>query len=54
MQFLLEHVLKVDKSQVFLDIGHGLGNTCMQEAYTIGCEARGIESKMMRVDSGDT
>lgn len=28
---------------VFLDIGHGIGNTCMHVAFTVGCEARGIE-----------
>ena len=28
---------------VFLDIGHGIGNTCMHAAFTVGCEARGIE-----------
>ena len=54
MQDILEKVLKVDKTQVFLDIGHGLGNTCLQAAYTIGCEARGIEGKMVWADSWDT
>lgn len=28
---------------VFVDIGHGVGNAVLQAAYTIGCEARGIE-----------
>ena len=51
MQRVLEQVLKVDKSEVFLGIGHGVGNTCLQAAYTIGCKARGIEGKMMWVDS---
>ena len=54
MQDILEKVLKVDKTQVFLDIGHGLGSTCLQAAYTIGCEARGIEGKMVWADSWDT
>ena len=31
------------RDDVFLDIGHGIGNTCIQAAYTVGCEARGIE-----------
>jgi hypothetical protein len=37
---------KVDdegKPQVFCDIGHGVGNVVFQAAYTLGCEARGIE-----------
>ena len=28
---------------MFLDIGHGIGNACLQAAFTAGCEARGIE-----------
>ena len=30
-------------SDIFLDIGHGIGNACLQAAFTVGCEARGIE-----------
>ena len=44
---LFESELKLDKESVFLDIGHGIGNACLQAAYTFGCETRGIE-----VDSG--
>lgn len=44
---MLNDVMKLDKTKVFLDIGHGIGNTCLQAAYTIGCNTRGIE-----VDSG--
>ena len=40
---MLFHVLHLKRSDVFLDIGHGVGNTCLQAAYCIGCEARGIE-----------
>jgi precorrin-6B methylase 2 len=43
MQFLLTTVLRLERHEVFLDVGHGAGNTCLQAAYTIGCEARGIE-----------
>ena len=35
--------LCLGQDDVFLDIGHGIGNTCLQAAFTIGCEARGIE-----------
>lgn len=27
----------------FLDIGHGIGNLCLQAAYMFGCRAKGIE-----------
>jgi len=29
--------------EIFLDIGHGLGNAVIQASFTIGCESRGIE-----------
>lgn len=29
--------------EIFLDIGHGIGNATLQAAFTIGCESRGIE-----------
>lgn len=35
---------------MFLDIGHGIGNTCIQVAFTVGCEARGIEVVAGRYD----
>ena len=36
-------ILEITKDDVFLDIGHGIGNSCFQAAYTTGCDARGIE-----------
>jgi hypothetical protein len=39
----MKDILCLTKDDVFLDIGHGIGNTCMQAAFTVGCEARGIE-----------
>ena len=39
----MKNILRLKKADVFLDIGHGIGNTCMQAAFTVGCEARGIE-----------
>lgn len=43
LQCLFSDVLMLDKSDIFVDFGHGLGNLCLQAAYTIGCEARGVE-----------
>ena len=36
-------MLQLNENDVFVDFGHGIGNTCLQAAYTVGCEARGIE-----------
>lgn len=35
--------LNLQPSDLFLDIGHGLGSLVLQAAYTKGCQARGIE-----------
>jgi SAM-dependent methyltransferase len=43
MQTLMNNILGLTRDDVFLDIGHGIGNTCLQAALTAGCEARGIE-----------
>ena len=40
---MFENVLELTPQDVFLDIGHGIGNTPIQAALTFGCEARGIE-----------
>eukprot|EP00523_Entomoneis_sp_CCMP467_P006756 CAMPEP_0168720774 /NCGR_PEP_ID=MMETSP0724-20121128/1739_1 /TAXON_ID=265536 /ORGANISM="Amphiprora sp., Strain CCMP467" /LENGTH=566 /DNA_ID=CAMNT_0008767393 /DNA_START=1343 /DNA_END=3040 /DNA_ORIENTATION=+ len=40
---LLREHLRLSRSDIFIDVGHGIGNTVLQAAYTIGCEARGIE-----------
>ena len=41
---LLLDKLEIDPARdVFLDIGHGLGNTVLQASYTRRCDARGIE-----------
>lgn len=40
---MMKDLLKLKRDDVFLDIGHGIGNTCLQAALTAGCEARGIE-----------
>jgi cyclopropane fatty-acyl-phospholipid synthase-like methyltransferase len=33
----------LNSSQIFADLGHGIGNAVIQAAALIGCEARGIE-----------
>lgn len=40
---MMKDILCLHQDDVFLDIGHGIGNTCLQAAFTVGCEARGIE-----------
>ena len=40
---LLTEILRVEKDDVFVDVGHGIGNAVLQAAYTVGCESRGIE-----------
>jgi cyclopropane fatty-acyl-phospholipid synthase-like methyltransferase len=42
-QILLKKILGLNESDLFLDFGHGVGNACLQAAYTVGCNARGIE-----------
>ena len=37
------NLLELKADDVFLDIGHGIGNATLQAAFTSGCEARGIE-----------
>jgi Histone methylation protein DOT1 len=39
----LFQVLRLKRSDIFLDIGHGIGNCCLQATYCNGCESRGIE-----------
>ncbi len=31
------------RHEIFLDLGHGIGNAPIQAAATIGCEGRGVE-----------
>ena len=40
---LFGQVLKLTSDDVFLDVGHGVGNTVLQAAFVHQCEARGIE-----------
>ena len=36
-------LLEMDHDDIFLDIGHGIGNTVFHSALCVGCESRGIE-----------
>jgi hypothetical protein len=36
-------ITELKESEVFVDIGSGIGNAVMQMACTVGCEARGVE-----------
>lgn len=36
-------ILELRREDVFLDIGHGVGNTCLHASFCIGCDSRGIE-----------
>ena len=42
--------LELQPSDIFVDLGHGLGNAVMQAAYTHGCASRGIEVVKSRFD----
>ena len=42
--------LDIRSTDVFLDIGHGIGNTCIQAAFTTGCDSKGIEVVQSRHD----
>uniref|UniRef100_A0A7S4EED9 C2H2-type domain-containing protein n=1 Tax=Pseudo-nitzschia australis TaxID=44445 RepID=A0A7S4EED9_9STRA len=36
-------ILELGRDDIFLDIGHGVGNTCLHASFCIGCDSRGIE-----------
>ncbi len=36
-------ILELRRKDVFLDIGHGVGNTCLHASFCTGCDSRGIE-----------
>ncbi|KAL7574996.1 hypothetical protein ACA910_010814 [Epithemia clementina (nom. ined.)] len=40
---LLKEILNVQQTDIFIDLGHGIGNAVLQAAFTIGCDSRGIE-----------
>ncbi|VEU42839.1 unnamed protein product [Pseudo-nitzschia multistriata] len=39
----LMKILELGPDDIFLDIGHGVGNTCLHASFCIGCDSRGIE-----------
>lgn len=36
-------IMNLQPTDIFIDLGHGIGNATLQAAYTRGCESRGIE-----------
>ena len=36
-------IMDLKESDIFIDLGHGIGAASLQASYTRGCEARGIE-----------
>jgi hypothetical protein len=42
MQAIAERV-DLHKDDLFIDLGHGIGNAPLQMALTVGCESRGLE-----------
>ena len=40
--------MNLQRSDIFIDLGHGIGNATLQAAYTRGCESRGIEIMQQR------
>lgn len=39
----IAEITRLAPGDIFLDIGHGIGNAALQCAFTIGCESRGVE-----------
>jgi hypothetical protein len=50
---LFTQVASLKYFHLFLDIGHGVGNTVLQAAYTVGCESLGIELVNLRAERAD-
>mmetsp|Transcript_3559 Transcript_3559/g.3856 ORF Transcript_3559/g.3856 Transcript_3559/m.3856 type:complete len:370 (-) Transcript_3559:148-1257(-) len=46
-------ILELSRVDVFLDIGHGIGNTCLHASFCAGCDSRGIEVVSSRHDIAD-
>jgi precorrin-6B methylase 2 len=44
----MKEIMGLKSDQIFVDIGHGAGNAPLQAAYTIGCDARGLEIDVSR------
>lgn len=49
---MIFQLMQLHRDDIFLDIGAGIGNSCLQAAYTRGCEARGIEVIENRYEMG--
>ena len=46
-------ILELRREDIFLDIGHGIGNTCLHASFCAGCDSRGIEVVSDRHDIAD-
>jgi hypothetical protein len=42
-QRIFHEMMHLKKTHTFVDFGHGIGNACFQAAYTVGCDAKGVE-----------
>lgn len=53
MKRIFRKVQRMTKVDSYVDIGHGIGNTCLQAAYTLGCHAKGVECNGDRCEVAD-
>jgi cyclopropane fatty-acyl-phospholipid synthase-like methyltransferase len=49
---MIFQLLRLQRSDCYLDLGAGVGNTVLQASYTVGCEARGLEMVKHRYTMG--
>lgn len=42
-QKVFRDIMGLQPDSTFVDLGHGIGNTCLQASYTIGCDSKGVE-----------
>ena len=47
-QKIMQDHMNLKADDFVVDIGHGIGNSCLQAAYTFGCQTRGIECLQSR------
>lgn len=45
---IFREFMNLQSMHTLIDIGHGIGNSCLQAAYTVGCTTRGIECHKTR------
>jgi Histone methylation protein DOT1 len=49
-QKIMHDHMKLNSDSVMVDLGHGIGNSCLQAAYSFGCASRGLECHKGRND----